>query len=373
MGLKTFLGILPYPLAQTNDITVSAQGYPQLQGNVVLVPGSDVNIVEAGQNIIISATPTPTPVLTGYTGQADLGPGDSTTTSFNLGSGVKPLDSTQLIGFVDGKFLLPSETSYDSVGNNLVTTFPPAPAQQIAAWWLTGLNGVEIKYEQLTLSGSSVTLSTTPQSSGSIMMIINGRPLPKDLYDVSGATTIDFDDDSGVNATMSICALYQVPGGILDMVQQDFGNAPGGIDLFGQTTYTPNETPSLLAFQSMMRLTAFDYTYNSGYIITGVDPAVGQFMSSYYLFYKNTTGFNTEYITLTQGQVDARQAQLTFSPTIPQITLVDVVRSTIGSLEYSHDGVSGDFQVIDNSIVWSGLAFEADAVAGMRIRVYYPI
>lgn len=339
-------------------------------GDLTLISGTNVTLTQVGDTIQIDANGSAPPVLTGYIGHdefANVGPGNQTV--FGPLNDI-PFDGTQLIVKVDGVFLLPTDYSYNSGTNEVTITAGIAPAQMASISYSTGLNNLLFNNEVLTGTVDGVnrvfTLSTSPLDIASVLLLVNGKAVPKADYTAAG-NTITFNPGNAPAPGQAVHAVYQYDGTVLSSAHEvPLGARNGSNTVFGPLRFDPNEFSSVSVLVDGIEVGLSEYSLLGKSLQFTTPPATGQDVSVYYYFAEGTNKEQVQYITLNQSQIDAKSVQLEFTPREPTEVLLDVVRS--GCLEYGED-----FIVSENTISWDGLAFEADAVVGMKLRIYYII
>ncbi len=354
-------------VAHITDVVTSLRGGGgvQLRGDVSIVPGANVSITQVGQNIIIEAAGSTGPVLNGYVYQETLGFGDGIETSFLLSA--TPFNGDNIIVYVDG--LAQRFGTYTVTGATLDFAIAPAAGTIIQVYFLLGPT-VLGKFQNLVglVDGinDTFTYTGTPITNNSVMVFIDGVQIPKTAYGIGmGSITLMTPPVSG----QLLSIWFQTDGDIVTAAQEVLaGDADGVNASFGPQAFVPNEPFSMAVYVNGLIQPADRYMIldKSVLFMTGFEPAAGSSVSSYYFYNPAQPGFQAEYFTLTSTDITNKSINLTFTPKNPTEVLLDVRK--VGAYTYLED-----FIVTDNTLSWNGLGFEADAIAGTKIRVFYEI
>ena len=367
MKLKVILNALEGILQFVNNFSIRADGNTPITDPVQLISGANISMLQVGNTIEISATNTP-PVLTGYLDQEEY---LATAAQVNFPLIATPLNGSQVFVSVRGQFL-PNDPSFYTynVGTNSVDIAGGVVLNSVVAFYIaTGLNGVTFALETAVGSGPNYTLAGIPIDPASVCAVIDGGFVPKSDFSFDQSDNeVQFNIGAAPTPAQNVSFFYQDGGTALKVSQEKLKGLSNNSNLvFGPMRFDANEPTSILVLKNGRRVPNNQYTMMGKNVVfnAGFEPNFSQSISVVY-FYVYASSEQTEYITLTQDQVDAKQLQLEFTPKNPTEVLFDTKSNSF--MIYGDD-----FEIEGNVVKWTGLGLETLAVDGSQLRFHYHI
>lgn len=297
--------------------------------------------------------------------------------------GLTELDDVTITSPVQRSFLQKGATNWEDVDpNELVTNSTLTGADQVIPASegflkvirltnasLTSLEGIEYTYDQqkfIIINDTGNTFTVLENSASTPAYgFLTGTDANLDLRDKQTLFVI-YDSASSrwrvVGGTGGGAVGYQeIPGGLVN----------GTNTVFGPLTLLPTNDESIMVFVDGVLLKADEWTKVGLNVDLDVAPALGQ---SIYVFYLTQGSFSpapvisgalkTEYITLSAGDITAKQVSLTNAPFSPQDALLDLIGGTAQIW-------SVDFTISGSTLDWNTLGLDGVLSAGDVLRVSY--
>lgn len=349
-----------------NKFSLAADGNPPRTNPVTLLSGTNVTLVDNGDDTITINASGSTPVLTGYIEQEEY---TATAGQVNFPLVATPLDAANVAVNVRGQWLLPADFVYN-VGDNSVDILGGVVLNSdVSIYFSTGQNGVTFLYELSAGSGANWPLTSTPVDASGIWVIVDGGIVPKSEYAYDSVNNeVVFHPGNEIAPGQQVVIFYQDGGTVLQSAQESLlGVVDGSNDTFGPLRFDPNEVESVVLLRDGRRVPYSQYMMSGKSFVFNAtfEPQIGQNIEAIYYFV-DVESEQTQYISVTQEQLDAKQLQLDFTPKNPTEVMFDL--NGIGFAVY---GV--DFIVEGNTVKWNGLGLDGFLSLGTRLRFHYHI